>query len=319
MEERATFNSHLPPQIAQIQAHSELETSRRRVQADVAAFSEWVQATRPSKDLAPTRVLLDFVHARLLRLRNHPCPRRQVNRPTTVATWLRRLADAFGSKINLRGSEVSSYLTGLRAHAPAPPPVERNNQEQWAAMLRYVQARFKGTSSRKSSRLWGALLLSFHLQVQGFRPKAAMRGCLPQSRRERTSLNGEPAVRVEVILDKDNKVGAVPASRRRLVVLPPQLLERLLHCLPYPNDKPALHLLTLLRTHVKQMHEVHDLRSSRRNAAESAEEMGLPAGPVLNHRPGSRSTANYTGSLTAPTLQQSLAPLSREWQPPSGH
>ena len=124
---------------------------------------------------------------------------------------------------------------------------------------------------------------------------------------------------VEVVLDKDNKVGAVPASRRRLVVLPSQLLERLIHCLPYPNDKRALQLFTLLRTHVRQMHNVRDLRSSRRNAAESAEEMDLPAGPVLNHRPGSRSTANYTGSLTAPALQQSLALLSRERQPPSGH
>jgi hypothetical protein len=122
-------------------------------------------------------------------------------------------------------------------------------------------------------------------------------------------------MKVSVVLDKDNKVGAVPAARQRLVAFPSPVLERLFRYLPYPNDRSSLMLLKQLRTQVKQRFGISDLRSSRRDAATDAEQRDTSApittttsaGSVLNHRPGSKSTANYTGSLTAPSLQAGLA------------
>lgn len=150
-------------------------------------------------------------------------------------------------------------------------------------------------------------MLTLELQIQGLRPLAALRGALSQARRERAMVSGQPAMRVSVVLDKDNKVGAVPAARQRLVVFLPPVLDRLFCHLPYPNDSASLVFLKQLRTKVKLKFGIRDLRSARRNAATAAEQQDLPAGQVLNHRPGSRSTANYTGSLTVPSLQASLA------------
>lgn len=307
-EERSQFAlTDFPSQVGHVQARSELEESRQRVQAEIAGFAAWVQRSRPSPRRAPVDLLLDYVHDKLTRLQTHPSPRLRVTRPTTPATWLRRLTDAFSDKVPRTSASIRTYLTGLRSLAPAPPPVERGNQGPWIAMLGHVRERFQAASKPPTVRLWGALLLALELQIQGFRPLAAIRGALSQSRRERAAVAGKPAMKVSVVLDKDNKVGAVPAARQRLVVFPPPVLDRLFRFLPYPNDKPSLLLLKGLRTQVRQKFGIRDLRSSRRNAAVEEEQRDRLAGPALNHRPGSKSTANYTGSLTAPSLQAGLA------------
>jgi len=165
------------------------------------------------------------------------------------------------------------------------------------------RARAAGESGQVTVALWLVLML----QRLGLRPLAALRGPLPQS--ERIFTPGDRELRVSVHIDKDNKVGVCSATRRRLLPLPHGMAILLRRHLPYPNSATALRVLSAARNRMKRRFQIQDLRSARRNAISKAEDLGMDPAAVANHRPGSRATSHYTGSVTSVGLQRNLVRL----------
>jgi hypothetical protein len=305
VEERHTVEE-IPLTPAHVQALSILESSRTRAMAEVRRFAAWLSGSRlPLTSLKPLELVQQFVHDQLRQLLRHTSASRRVSRPTTPAVWIRHLCSVFHRYLP-PASAFRPYLAGLRTLAPAPPPVEREVSVLWQRAITYTRAR--AVRSAGSQRLWVALWVVLSLQALGFRPLAALRGPLPQSRLTRQT-TPYLAWEVAVHIDKDNKTGAVPAFRRRLLRVCP-FLDSTRSLLPYPNDPASLTRLAAKRLQVKHRFGIRDLRSSRRDALVAAEARGIDAAAVANHRPNSKATAAYTGSLTSRRLQLSLAALT---------
>ena len=307
MEERHSLDlKALPDTPQQISAASILEDTRRRVIAEAVRFARWIDETEQRVGQQPWEYAVSYAHGLLKKLA--VSSGRKAERPTTVQTWFRLLQAAFPDQLGSRqeSAHLARYVTGLRARAPAAPVTERGMESNWARAVGYVASQLDKAESVTERRTWMALWLVLHLQVAGMRPLAALRGPLKQSKRHRLEVNGQGEVwSVEVLLDKDNKVGTVPAARKRQLQMSEGRGKGML-LLPYPNDTESVRRLVVLRREVKKRHGIADLRSARRDAMAWAEGVGLDPGAVGNHRPGSRATPVYTNTLTSTALQVAL-------------
>jgi hypothetical protein len=300
----------IPTSPAAVAAKSITEDHRRRTLAEVKHFSDWLvshKSPRLLRKLPPETLIVNYIHQKLCRLAKHPVLRLRVKAPSVPTTWARRLVPAFDQTSNLlRAAQLGLLLRGYQALAPSLRPVERDVEARWESMRRWCKAQAPRQTTLPQRRLYAALWLGVELQVRGFRPKAAMRGPLPQGERlKQPSHPLGPSWRVSVLLDKDNAVGVVPALRRRLIPSDRET-DRLMSLLPYPNDRTALTTLTNLRSRVRLQFGIRDLRSSRRDALKAAEAKNLDPGQVGNHRPGSMATPRYTGTMTPSSLQMAL-------------
>ena len=331
-DERSTLDpASIPPTHLALASQHQLEESRWRVVYEIRRFALWAQLTS-SPRLTPTTnvatTIAFYLHHLTRTLASHPEPRRRVTRPSTTATWFRRLAAGIPAVADVRRAPlITRTLKGLQALAPAQSPyVLRNVSDRWQ---RATDAALQATtrSNTSSVTLAAALWLALELQRQGLRPLAAVRATLPQARRLQRSVNLPLAARprptrrptrsapalaaqaqarvweVSVLLDKDNSVGALAAPRRRWIASTPAV-DRAMKALPLPYDRQS-ELIEARRSLLRQ-HDITQTYAARRDAAAAAEERSLPLTQLLNHRPGSRSTPVYAGTSTATALLQAL-------------
>lgn len=290
----------IPHHHEQVASLTWLEQSRWRIVAEILRFTIWVKSRRPPLDsqACPRATLCEYVHTLVRALSAHPLPHRRVTRPTTPRTWVKLLS--LGIR-KLAGAEhwreVKALLTGYAALAPAPSTgTLRGVSDRWMAARDAVQDRFKRAPSRRLAALW----LSLELGRQGLRPKPAIRGCMGMSQRslyQPTGVSSALVWRVRVSLDKDNKVGGVPAPRVRYITKSP-IVDQVMEFLPF-NDYLEV---KEARKRILAVFGVSQVYSARRDAAEAAEASGLDVGALLNHRPGSRHTPGYAATATPTSL-----------------
>jgi hypothetical protein len=307
----------------QIQARAVQEPYRRRVIALVKRLSLWAEAggaraasrAQPKGKRRDMAILKDFLkhEARVVAVkkqskrvqRESQQGLKQENataglgsevgtRPSTVETWGRMLASAFPDRI--RQSALGSFLTGLQSLAPAPVAVEREAEEKWEKAEKEAAMSLKRERTPEAAGLW----LAIRLQRSGFRPLPAVRAAFPQSQRQWTHRKGVKGLLVSVLLDKDNKVGAIPAPRQRWLTEESHPQVRMVRdLLPLPLTEDTVKRLIQARRSLLRKHVILDARSSRRDAAQRADEEGLSVQGVLNHRPGSTSGPRYVGRTTS--------------------
>jgi hypothetical protein len=253
----------------------------------------------------PDVVIASFIHYQVRALRTHPDPRKRVTRPTTPATWLRRLASALPEQsraLHAPAALTTRLLAGYAAMAPAPSTlVQRDVQQQWQAALDETWDRFR----RDPSPLTAAVWVSLELMRQGFRPLAAFRAVTPVGRRRRLRPTKESSLvwQLEVLLDKDNPLGRCPAVRRRWLPDIPVISAMMAHL---PIALSEFDTIRVMQHAVLRRHKISQLYAARRDAAVAAEQAGRDPAAVLNHRPGSRTTPVYTGTTTPTALLRAM-------------
>lgn len=308
-EGRSTLDrALLPTAMGQVAALDWTEEGRWRAVDEVLMLSAWCRAQpRPERlrTMAPSVLVSRYVHERVMGWRPVGRRRTVVRRPTTAETWVRRLALAVPRLQALeRSRHLRSLLGGYRALAPAPAAVERDREQEWLAAMADAATQVTQHPSPVAAATW----LALELGRQALRPKTAVRACMAHATRERQA-NGD--VVVGVLLDKDNAKGRVPAVRRRRVKAS-RLLDRVVSLLPLPDDAYAA-VVAARKAHLAA-HGVRQTYVARRDAGARIEREMDPtrAGAALNHKPGSRSTAVYTNTVTPTAL---LEPLARPTRP----
>lgn len=295
---------------AQVAAQSQQERSRGRVVAEVRRFGSWVQA-QPRRVIRRRRtatIVAEYIHSTVRRLRLHPTPHRRALRPSTPASWLRRLADGLPAVRKVqRSSTLRQLLAGYRALAPAASAsIERGNAERWREAARLTDRQVATTA--RTTTLRAALWLTIRLQLTGLRPMTAVRATLRHSRRERIRRNGKELWEVRTWLDKHNPTGAMTAWQRRWLPVDATSRRVMTH-LPLPSTAAAVRSLVDARRELLAKVGIRQTYSARRTVAEKAEQEGLDPAQVLAHRPGSKSTPGYTNTTTATALLERLRPL----------
>jgi len=305
VETRHSLNPEtLPKHHAQVASLGWQEPSRQRVVSELRRFARWVATRKPRLTPAanPRDVLPEYVHTLVRALSVHPEPRRRVTRPTTPQTWIKLLSMGLPA---LRGAEhwreSRSLMLGYQALAPAPSTsVQRDVQGQWLAARDAVQRQFAHCPTRLLAALW----LALELGRQGLRPKAAARGAMAMSKRSLFEVPRPHSVvvwRVEVRIDKDNKVGQIGAPRVRWIPRS-KTVDLIMQHLPYGNYQ----LLTAARKATLKAFGIRQTYAARRDAAAAAEASGRDVTALLNHRPGSRHTPGYAGTTTPTSLLLAL-------------
>jgi len=308
-DEAATFSAtDFPLSYQRVVARHQLEESRWRVVAELRRFALWAASTpqpRLHPQSHPVATVLRYVHDLARTLVAHPDPRRRVTRPSTPATWLRRLSSAFPELFHVK--VFTTYIAGLRTLAPAVSPyIQRGVQAQWTAATDHALTQARRSRTVLDAAVW----LAMELQQRGLRPLAAARATLPQGERERRTVVVPQMTRMEVsvwecriLLDKDNPTGAVGATRRRWIPST-SAIDEVMRRLPLPYA--SLPDLLQRRRQLLQQQGIRQTYAARRDAAQTAEAKGQSLQQLLNHRPGSRATPGYAATTTATSLLQAM-------------
>ena len=303
------ITSDLPPDFRRVASLSITEDFRWRVVLAARRLATWARST---PDLTPTtdpiRALAHHVHHLVRCLSRHPIPMRRVQRPSTPETWVRLLSAGYHDQLAAapRHRMITSLMKGYHALAPGPTPTTtapRGLADQWQAAMDHLLTTFLQRPQPVTAAAW----LALEMTRQGLRPKAAIRAAMTHSQRTRHTVQQRAGdARAEVFeirvhIDKDNPLGKVSAWRRRWLPVTPMVV-RIMRALPCDEYQSIFRC----RRDALLAHGVPQVYAGRRDAAARAEELEQPVEQLLNHRPGSKSTPGYTGSVTASSLLRAM-------------
>lgn len=299
----------LPEDPDAVNAKTWLESTRRRVCAIARDLEEFVQASTTKDKLALAKSPADCVRRFLARRVQSAVGTEEGVRPGTVATWARNVQSAYPFLYSRpHATTIDNYVKGVQAMAPNPVEQERENQRLWDRALKKASQLVKMTRAESvDAKIAAAVYVAILLQQTGFRPRVALRASTRAGIRRFKKKKGATVLEIGAVIDKDNKLGLSPAPRLRWFPDSP-FLRRVIRELPLPNSRKVTKEVERQRKLITSAFGVRDLRSSRRNAAEEADDKEIEPGPVLNHRPGSFSTPRYVGRCTPAKVLRSLMP-----------